>query len=182
MIARHGSKEQKAKLGPIARLPRPWALHTCPPSLLSTLLLWLDDVAGWINHDYSWRVARPIPACWPAHPHIVHELAVLAWLRVVADEALDVGPLEDWQRYALPSFASRLAERLGDSCGSGHDDWPGGSRHGGYRSEAAVEARQQAFAGVVEQQRRGAPHQVELDLAEDPIDEEPLFDDPEVPE
>ena len=59
---------------------------------------------------------------------------MLAWLRVLAEEALDPGPIEDWHRYALPSFATRLAERLGDSCATGHDPWPGAPRHASYRA------------------------------------------------
>jgi hypothetical protein len=171
VIAREGTKEQKAQLGPLDKLPRPWLPHTCPPQLLGPLLLWLDGVAGWLNHDYAWRLARPIPDCWPEHPHIVHELAVLAWLRVIAEEALDVGPIEEWHRWALPAFFNRLTERLGTGCTSKHEPWPGRPRHAAYHSADAVDARQQAIAQLVrrqdelyERRRLAEAEQLRLDL------------------
>jgi hypothetical protein len=169
-VARTGTKEQIKALGPLEKLPRPWLPHTCHPRLLGVLLLWLDDVAAWLNHDYTWRMARPIPDCWPEHPHIVHELAVLAWLRLLAEESLEVGPIEEWHRYALPSFLSRLTDRLGAGCSSKHDNWPGLPRHTTYHSADAVHARQQAFNALVQEQERLAerrrlaePEQLELD-------------------
>src|SRR4051794_21839604 len=87
-VARAGTEEQIQALGPFEKRPRPWLPHTCPPRRLGGLLLWLDDVAAWLNHDYSWRMARPIPDCWPEPPHIVHGLAGLAWLRLLAEESL----------------------------------------------------------------------------------------------
>lgn len=170
-IARSGTKEQIKALGPLDKLPRPWLPHTCHPRLLGVLLLWLDEVAGWLNHDYSWKIVRPIPDCWPEHPHIVHELAALAWLRLVAEESLEVGPIEEWHRYALPSFSNRLAERLGTGCATKHESWPGRPRHSTYHSETAVDARQQTIHTLVEQQtelaerRRQAEHeQLQLDV------------------
>lgn len=155
MIARYGSAEERQKLGPIHLLPRPWLPHTCHPRLLSHLLMWLDEVAGWLTHDYSWRITTPIPSCWPEHPHIVHELAVLAWLRLLAEDALDVAPVEDWHRYALPSFANRLTERLGTGCTNGHDPWPTAPRHAAYRAESSVDARQDAFTRLLAAHTRG---------------------------
>jgi len=167
MIARAGTKEERESLGPLELLPRPWLPHTCHPSLLRVLLRWLDEVAGWLNHDYTWKLARPIPDCWPEHPHILHELAALAWLRLIAEQALDPGPLEDWQRYALPSFYNRLAERLGNGCATKHDPWPGTPRHAGYSAPDAVHARQEAFERLVSQQHQARerderPAQLEL--------------------
>lgn len=153
LIARTGTAAQVRKLGPLEKLDRPWLPHTCHPRLLRDLLQWLDEVAAWFNHDYAWKLARPIPDCWPQHPHIVHELAALAWLRLLADEALDPGPIEDWHRYALPSFFNRLAERLGNSCTTKHDTWPGTPRHASYTRAEAVQARQAAFAGMVRRQQ-----------------------------
>ncbi len=171
-IARTGTREQVKALGALDKLPRPWLPHTCHPRLLQALLLWLDDVASWLNHDYSWRVARPIPDCWPEHPHIVHELAVLAWLRLVAEESLEVGPIEEWHRYALPAFFNRLAERLGTGCATRHDTWPGRPRHTAYHGDDAVDARQGAINVLVERQeqlyerrRLAEPEQLQLDAA-----------------
>jgi hypothetical protein len=173
ILARKGSPEQKRKLGPTQLLPRPWIPSSCPASLIKILLPWLEKVAAWLNHDYSWRTLRPIPECWPAHPHIVHELAALAWLRVLADEALDPGPLEDWHRYALPSFLTRLAERLGDSCATAHDDWPGLPRQARYWGEDAKQARRRVFDELEQQQLRRQAEQLELDLDEHPIEDIP---------
>jgi hypothetical protein len=178
MLARTGTKEQKARLAPVDKLPRPWIPPSCPASLIKVLLPWLEQVAAWLNHDYSWRVSRPIPECWPAHPHIVHELAGLAWLRVLADEALDPGPLEDWHRYALPSFHARLAERLGDGCSTGHDDWPGQGRQTRYWAEDTIRARHEVFDALEQKQLRREPEQQALDIDQPPIDmDEPPFGD-----
>jgi len=180
VIARTGTKEQIAKLGPLDKLARPWLPHTCHPRLLATLLLWLDAVASWLNHDYTWRLTRPIPDCWPEHPHLVHELAGLAWLRVVAEESLEVGPIEDWHRYALPSFFNRLADRLGTGCSSKHDPWSVLSRHNTYHSQDAVDARQEAIAALVqrqadlaEQRRLAEPEQLLLDTELPAADPDP---------
>lgn len=169
-IARTGTAAQVRELGPLELLPRPWLPHTCHPHLLGTLLLWLDDVAGWLNHDYTWKVARPIPDCWPEHPHIVQELAGIAWLRVVAEEALEVGPIEDWHRYALPAFFNRLTDRLASGCATEHASWPGRPRHVAYHGANAVEARQCAIDALVERQvrlveqrRLAEPEQLQLD-------------------
>jgi hypothetical protein len=187
VLARSGTKEQKAKLAPFEDLPRPWIPFSCPASLLKELLPWLEDVAGWLNHDYSWRILRPIPDCWPAHPHIVHELAGLAWLRVLADEALDPGPLEDWHRYALPSFLNRLTERLGESCSTEHDDWPGSTRHTRYWSDEAKQVRLAAFEELEQEALRLRPEQQRLPIPDPPggqpsTDEPPLNDHDQVPD
>jgi hypothetical protein len=164
MLARTGTKEQKARLRPFEALPRPWIPSSCHASLLEVLLPWLDKVAAWLNHDYSWLLRRPIPECWPAHPHILHELAGLAWLRVVADQALDPGPLEDWHRYALPSFTTRLAERLGDNCSTGHERWPGAARQARYWDPESRAARAAVFDDLVQRQLRVRPEQQQLHI------------------
>ena len=88
-----------------------------------------------------------IPSCWPAHPHIAHELAVVASLRY--DAGFDPSPnnLEEWHRHALPAFMDRMAARLGSNgCPPGkHNDWPGASRHKDYQSPVAVQRRREAF-------------------------------------
>jgi len=140
-------KAAKAALQPLSALSRPWDPPSCPPALRQELWPWLDQVAGWINHEYSWQADRVIPACWPAHPHIVHELAVVASLRASAGHALTADPMEDWHRYVLPGFLDRLTARLGGTpCPPGeHKKWPGASRYADYEGAKAVEKRTGAF-------------------------------------
>lgn len=143
-IVRGGDADAIAELGDIDELPRPWDPATCPSELRQQLWLWCDDVASWLNQEYSWRPTSLIPACWPQHPHIANELPVLACLRDAADSA---GPelLEEWHRHALPLFLDRLAGRLGEStCRTGkHQDWPAASRYDAFISGAV--ARQDLF-------------------------------------
>jgi hypothetical protein len=46
----------------------------------------LEALVTWLNHEYVWDVANVIPPCWP-HPHLVHEIAVLADQRHRAGQA-----------------------------------------------------------------------------------------------
>ena len=80
-------------------VPRPWDLGSCEtPQLRKEVWSWLEAVVTWLNHEYVWDVADVIPPCWPQHPHLVHEIAVLADQRRRAGQALTSDPLEDWQR------------------------------------------------------------------------------------
>jgi hypothetical protein len=45
-----------------------------------------------------------IPACWPQHPHLVHEIVVLADQRRRAGHALTSDASKEWHRYSLPAF------------------------------------------------------------------------------
>lgn len=131
----------------LATIDRPWDPASCAPSLLRELWPWLDEVVGWINHEYGWQTARTIPSCWPQHPHLVHELAVLACLRTAAGTAITPQALEEWHRYALPGFFERMADRLGQvGCPPrAHTDWPARSRHTEYTSDDAVDRRDEIF-------------------------------------
>lgn len=130
-----------------AGLPRPWDPAGCPAPLRVELWAWLDLVAAWVNHQHGWQPDRVIPPCWPQHPHLVHELAVLACLRHVAGQALIPEPLEDWHRTTLTGFLDRLGPRLGTGCPPGrHTDWPAAGRYRDYLSEPAVAGRRQVFA------------------------------------
>jgi hypothetical protein len=145
-VARFGDEEAIEALGDIGTLPRPWDPSTCPAEMRQALWAWLDDVAAWLNHEYSWRPATMIPPCWPLHPHLVHELAVLASLRAEAAHARSPDPLEDWHRYALPGFIERMNARLGGGCqNDSHTDWPAAGRHNRFSDELATEARMAAF-------------------------------------
>ncbi|MEO6701152.1 MAG: hypothetical protein ABI140_04390, partial [Jatrophihabitantaceae bacterium] len=90
--ARNGTKEEKAAIGPISELPKPWVPATCGSQLRRVFYLWLEDVAAWINQQYTWQRDRQIPACWPLHPHIANELAPLAVQRREAEAAGDTRP------------------------------------------------------------------------------------------
>jgi hypothetical protein len=149
-VAQFGSEEDKrAQLGDInpADLPRPWDPPSCPAALRKHVWVWLDRVAAWINHEYQWRHDKVIPACWVAHPHIAHELAVIATLRYNAGFALQPDSLEEWHRYALPGFLDRMAARLAPSpCPPGrHTEWPAGSRFQDSESAEATTRRGEAF-------------------------------------
>ena len=146
-VHRVGKDADKAKVPPLDRTPRPWVPETMAEEVLLQALAWWDAVSEWINASFLWQVqqARAIPPCWPHHPHLVHELPVLAWSRYTAGEALEVSPMEDWQRYALPSFLNRLADRLGSMCEKAHDPWPRAAEFARYRGEEEVEERGEAF-------------------------------------
>jgi hypothetical protein len=141
---------EDAGLAPTAvhLLDRPWDPTTCSAHVRAQLWPWLDDVAAWLNHTYAWQTMHAIPSCWPAHPHLVHELAVLACLRVVAADATAPQVLEEWHRYALPAFHARMTEQLGIGCPPGrHTDWPARSWAADYDNPQATAARRALFDG-----------------------------------
>ena len=73
---------------------------------------------------------------------------MLACLRITAAAALLPHGLEEWHRYALPTFHARMSERLGTGCPPGrHTDWPARSRAADYNSPKATEARRALFDG-----------------------------------
>ncbi|TBT88615.1 hypothetical protein ET989_01310 [Propioniciclava sinopodophylli] len=146
--AQNGSEERKKKLGNPANLPRPWDPATClERGLRWELWLWLDEVAEWINSEYVWEASGGgcIPECWPLHPHLVHELAVVADQRRKAGQAPNSDVLENWHRYVLPGFVDRMRQRLKQSCDDDHQPWPARSRYTRHTSEAASAQRLRAF-------------------------------------
>jgi hypothetical protein len=145
---RESDPEQLKALGNLSELPRPWEPSTCPDHLRAAVWRWCDQVTVWLNTDYAWRPAHLIPACWPRHPHLARELAVLAFLRWEAEEATGPHLLEDWQRYSYPMFCDRMANRLGEStCRTGtHQNWPAESRVTTYTQPAATTDRQALLA------------------------------------
>lgn len=136
-------------------LDRPWDPASCSPHVRQELWPWLDGVAVWLNHTYAWQTASAVPSCWPAHPHLVYELAVLACLRAAAADAAGPQALEEWHRYALPGFTARMSERLGVACSPGrHLDWPARSWAVEFDSPQATGARRTLFDGDIGSARR----------------------------
>lgn len=110
--------------------------------------LWLDQVVEWINSEYVWEASGGacIPDCGPLHPHLVHELAVVADQRRRAGRAPNSDLLENWHRYVLPGFIDRMRQRPKQSCDDDHQAWPARSRHSLHTtSEAACGRRLAAF-------------------------------------
>jgi len=144
---RGGDKAAIDKVGDVTALCRPWIASTVPAEFRGDLWVWCDEVAAWLNGGYAWRPVNLIPACWPRHPHLAHELPVLACLRAAADDTTGPELLEDWHRQSLPKFFERLAVRLGEStCRTGqHQDWPAASRYAAYTSDEAVADRRELF-------------------------------------
>lgn len=146
--AQNGSDHLKDKRGHVSHLPRPWDPASClDPELRSQLWVWLDEVAEWINSEYVWEGSgdRCIPDCWPLHPHLVHELAVVADQRRGAGLAPKSDLLENWHRIVLPSFFERMKQRLKQSCDNDHQPWPARGRYTRYTGESASELRLGAF-------------------------------------
>ena len=157
-LAAEGSDNQKAAIGDPSLLPKPWDPPTCHnPQLRAELWTWLDAVATWINHEYVWDPEGMIPPCWPNHPHLVHELAVLADQRRRAGLALDSNALEEWHRYTLPGFLDRLHTRLKAHCDQDHQPWPARGRQVRYTADRDTGRRQDAFNGDLRQLRPAAP-------------------------
>lgn len=138
-VAANGTDRERAAIGDPAQLPRPWDPSTVTdPSLRAAVWAWLDDVVTWFNHEYVWDLSAGfIPSCWPQHPHLVHEIGVLADQRRRAGVALTSDNLEDWHRYAVPGFLARMKERLRNGCTDQHQAWPARSRYARFIAKSA---------------------------------------------
>ena len=147
--AANGTKEQRAALGDLSGLPRPWEPASCTDlALRAELWAWLDAVVIWLNHEYVFDPVDTIPACWPKHPHLVHEIAVLADRRRRAAYTFTSDALEEWHRYGLPVFLERMHYRVADHCTEAHPStWPAAGRLNRHLGGQQVAARQRAFAG-----------------------------------
>ena len=144
-LAAEGSDNQKATIGDPSLLPKPWDPPTCRhPQLRAELWAWLDQVVLWISHEYVWDPDGMIPPCWPQHPHLVHELAVLADQRRRAGLALDSNALEEWHRYTLPSFLDRMRDRLKAHCDQ-DQPWPARARSARHGDQQQSQRRQDAY-------------------------------------
>ncbi len=132
------------RLERLSELPRPWIPASCEPVLRQRPYEWLAEVADWLNDQYSWQPKTMIPPCWPRHPHIAHELAVLAIQRYGAEYDFSPTALDNWHRHNRPLFTERMLAQLGEGCRTEHTAWAGRSRMADYA--AARANRQDLFA------------------------------------
>lgn len=165
-IAANGTDDQLRALGDTSALPRPWIPSTCTdPAMRTDLWTWLEAVVVWINHEYVYDPADTIPSCWPQHPHLVNEIAVLADQRRSAQRAVTSNDLEEWHRYALPYFVERMKARIKAHCDRAHaTDWPARARFNRHLGTGESEARSRAYAGDVDR----------VTAAQEPLDEQLL--------
>lgn len=152
LAAGAGTRQQQDALGDPRLLARPWDPASCvDPQLRAEIWQWLERVVTWLNREYIWDPDAMIPSCWPRHPHLVHEVAVLADLRRRAGLALTADALEEWHRYALPAFADRMRQRLHQHCqDGGHQPWPAQGRHTRHQDEASRRDRAAAYGADAE--------------------------------
>jgi hypothetical protein len=146
-LVSNGAQDQLLALRDLRDLPRPWDPASCETSLLrKEVWSWLEAVVTWLNQEYVWDVADVIPPCWPRHPHLVHEIAVLADQRRRAGLGVTSDALEEWHRYSLPSFTERMKARLRSHCQEDHQSWPANSRHTRHTSETSRQRRTNIYA------------------------------------
>lgn len=127
-------------------LPRPWDPATCnDPPLRAELWGWLDRFVSWVNQQCLWDPGDLIPPCWPHHPHLVHEIAVLAVQRRQASRTPTAWALEQWQTHALPTFLTRSNTRLRRHCDTDHQPTPASTAHARHQSVPEETARQARF-------------------------------------
>ncbi|MFC3687276.1 hypothetical protein [Aquipuribacter hungaricus] len=158
-IAATGTKEQIDALGDLAQLPRPWDPASClQPQLRRQVWDWLEQVVTWLNAEYVWDAETAVLPCWPQHPHLVHEIAVLADQRRRAGKELTSDAMEDWHRYSLPAFQDRTRTRTKGHCQDGHEPWPAKGRHTRHTADATRGARAELYdADVLAAQGAGSP-------------------------
>lgn len=161
-LSANGTEADKKRIGNPANLPRPWDPASCTnPALRRELWAWLEGFVIWFNHEYVWdHNAGMIPACWPQHPHLVHEIAVLADQRRRASIDTSSNLLEEWHRYAATAFLQRLHLRVKAHCDECHQPVPARARQLRYAASAARTARTLAFesdtpGGATESAPRG---------------------------
>lgn len=136
-LAQHGDDKNRASLGNLDLLPRPWIPGSITnPRMRQELWEWLEAVTDWVNTEHVWDSTGMIPACWPMHPHLVHEIAVLADLRHKAGRAFTGDPLEEWHRYALPAFFDRIRTRTKTGCEERHREWPARAAYARFTAQA----------------------------------------------
>lgn len=160
-LAVNGTAGTKKRMGDPAHLPRPWDPPTCrKPALRRELWVWLEEVVIWFNHEYVWdHNAGLIPGCWPQHPHLVHEVALLADQRRRAALDNTSSSLEDWHRFCVPAFLERLKNRTKNSCDEHHTSWPAERRFARHTSRDNRAARAGTFKADVAELTPASPVQ-----------------------
>lgn len=149
-LAANRPAQQISALGDPDLLPRPWDPATCTDAKLrAEVWEWLEDVTLWLNHEYVWDVATMVPSCWPHHPHLVHEIAVLADQRHRAGTALTSDALATWHEVYLPLFVDRMRTRTKDHCEERHQPWPARGRHARTTSAPEQHDRHATYAADV---------------------------------
>lgn len=135
----------------LALRSRPWDPASCrEPELRAELWDWLERVVIWLNREYVWDTTGVIPACWPRHPHLVHEIAVVADRRRQAGLAVTGADLAEFHRSTLPDFIDRMQVRLRSHCEDReHQAWPARGRFVRHCASETVEVRRRIFAADV---------------------------------
>ncbi|WP_299521126.1 hypothetical protein [uncultured Serinicoccus sp.] len=169
-IAAHGTEKQRKELGDLNALARPWDPATVThPQQRAQLWDWLEAVTGWVNTEHVWDSSHMIPPCWPQHPHLVHDIAVLADLRHQAGTAFTSDALEDWHRYALPAFLDRVRHRTRSACEDHHRDWPARAANARYTTHQAT--RGALYRQDLDHTRTGQSHPAAAAPPADPADD-----------
>ena len=116
--------------GDPASFPRPWDPATITNTdMRMQLWTWLSQVVEWVNAEYAWEVDDMIPACWPRHPALVHEIGTLADQRRLAGLAATSDTLTRWHETTLPNFWLRMRTQTRGQCQERHGAWPARARH-----------------------------------------------------
>lgn len=152
-LALNGDDAERRASGDPSKLLRPWDPGSIEdPPMRAELWEWLEAVVEWVNTEHVWDPCHLVPPCWPAHPHLVHEIAVLADQRRKAGQALASDALEEWHRYALPAFFDRRKTRLRAACDNRHHDWPARPAHVRFQDNHGHRTRH--YTGDVDHHRR----------------------------
>ncbi|MDT0267639.1 hypothetical protein RM844_15230 [Streptomyces sp. DSM 44915] len=103
--------------------PHPWDLCALTGDLAEAVWTWLDDVAVWLNATYAAQDHQVIPACWPHHPSIAHDLAALAFSRLDVYQASTAAYVGRWH-HDLEDLHRRMTTTLGPNspCHRGNHD------------------------------------------------------------
>lgn len=140
--AENGSDQEREAARKRGTESRPWDPATLGSSSLRVeMWRWLEEVVRWFNHEYAWDTSQAIPACWPEHPHLIHEIALMADDRYRAGQAHDGGPLENWHRVCVPWFRSRMRESIQSHCEERHQAWPARARYARHVSDPNFQQR-----------------------------------------
>jgi hypothetical protein len=141
-VIANGTDHEREKALRQSNVGKPWDPATLgTPSERLELWRWLEQFVGWFNHEYGWDTGQTIPACWPEHPHLVHEIAVLADARRRAGTSADSGPLEEWHRVCVPWFLQRMRESMKSYCEERHQTWPARARYHRHVSQEGFDRR-----------------------------------------